>query len=111
MVNGTAYQHLTKWSLHLPLTTPCHGERMLSQGIHGPIAVAVGLKVLESPTHQFSTGERLRLSAVLGDGRRAAGCKIISLVPYEGYGSLRYKVRSDSEQFERVVPEGDLKRS
>jgi hypothetical protein len=61
--------------------------------------------------HQFRTGERLSLSAVLSDGRSAAGCNIISLVPYEGYGLLRYRVRSDSEHFERVVPEGDLRRS
>jgi hypothetical protein len=61
--------------------------------------------------HQFRTGERLSLSAVFGDGRSAAGCNIISLVPYEGYGLLRYRVRSDSEQFERVVPEGDLSRT
>ena len=76
-----------------------------------PIAAAVARKVLQSPMHQFRTGERLSLSAVFADGRSAAGCNIISLVPYEGYGLLRYRVRSDSEQFERVVPENDLRRS
>ena len=75
-----------------------------------PAAQTAGRKALQSPTHQFRTGQRLSLSAVFGDGRRAAGCKIISLVPYEGYGSLRYRVRSDSEQFERVVAEADLSR-
>jgi len=75
-----------------------------------PLAQAVGRKGLPSPTHQFRTGERLSLSAVFGDGRKAANCNIVSLIPFEGYGLLRYRVRSDCEEFERVVPEGDLQR-
>jgi hypothetical protein len=73
-------------------------------------ADAVKRKVLPSPTHQYRAGERLKISAVLNDGRDAAGCNVVSLIPYEGHGSLRYRVRSDTEQFERVVPEGDLRR-
>lgn len=77
-----------------------------------PVAQAEGRKVLPSPTHQFRAGERLSLTAVFGDGRNAANCNIVSLIPFEGYGLLRYRVvRSDSEAFERIVPEGDLRRS
>lgn len=76
-----------------------------------PLAQVAIRKVHPSPTHQFRQGERLSLSAVFGDGRRAADCSIVSLIPFEGHGSLRYRVRSDSEGFERVVPEGDLRRS
>ena len=76
-----------------------------------PLAQAVGRKGLPSPTHQFRAGERLGLTAVFSDGRKAANCNIVSLIPFEGYGLLRYRVRSDSEEFERIVPEGDLHRS
>lgn len=75
-----------------------------------PLAEHARRKVLASPMHQFRAGERLSLSAVLSDGRNAADCNIVSLIPFEGYGLLRYRVRSDSEEFERVVPEGDLHR-
>ncbi len=76
-----------------------------------PLTEAVRRKVLPSPTHQYRAGERLSLTAVFGDGRNAANCNIVSLIPFEGYGLLRYRVRSDSEEFERIVPEGDLHRS
>ncbi len=76
-----------------------------------PLAPAAGRKALASPMHQFRAGERLSLTAVFGDGRKAANCNIVSLIPFEGYGLLRYRVRSDSEEFERIVPEGDLYRS
>ncbi len=63
------------------------------------------------PVHLFRQGERLHM---LGGGnivtRQTAMCQVLALLPYEGYGELRYRVRSDSEHFERIVTEGDLSR-
>ena len=53
-------------------------------------------------------GQRLRL---LGGGnywaRNAGTCRIVSLMPFEGT-ALFYRVRSETESFERVVAEADL---
>jgi len=35
---------------------------------------------------------------------------VVALLPYEGKGPLQYRVRSDAEQFERIVAEADLSR-
>jgi hypothetical protein len=69
-------------------------------------------QVLAQPSHRYRIGERLRL----GNGgysiaRAASYCKVTALLPYEGHGSLLYRVRSEIEQFERVVAEGDLSRN
>lgn len=60
------------------------------------------------PLHKYRIGQRLRL---LGSGRywgRTSGqCKVVALMPHEG-GALLYRVRSELEQFERVVPETEL---
>lgn len=68
--------------------------------------------VVSAPTHRYRVGERLRMG---GGGysisRAAASCKVLALLPYEGRGSLLYRVRSESEAFERVVAEADLSRS
>ena len=63
------------------------------------------------PTHRFHVGERLRM-ANGGNSLARAGstCKVIALLPYEGHGALLYRVRSDTEAFERVVAEADLSR-
>jgi hypothetical protein len=68
--------------------------------------------ILAQPAHRYHVGERLRL----GNGgysiaRAASFCKVTALLPYEGHGSLLYRVRSELEQFERVVAEGDLSRN
>jgi hypothetical protein len=64
------------------------------------------------PAHRYHVGERLRMG---GGGnvlaRSAAYCKVIALLPFEGHGPLLYRVRSETEQFERIVPEVDLGRS
>ena len=65
-----------------------------------------------APAHIYRVGERLRM----GNGgyslaRTASMCQVLSLLPYEGQGALLYRVRSDTEQFERIVAEGDLSRS
>ena len=64
-----------------------------------------------TPTHRYRVGDKLRMN---GGGhsvqRAASGCKVVSLLPYEGHGALLYRVRSDTESFERVVAEADLAR-
>jgi hypothetical protein len=68
-------------------------------------------RVAAQPTHRYRVGEHLRM---VGGGysvqRASAGCKIVSLLPYEGKGALLYRVRSDAETFERIVAEADLSR-
>jgi hypothetical protein len=68
-------------------------------------------RVAAAPTHRYRVGDRLRMQ---GGGqsiaRLAGGCKVMALLPYEGRGALLYRVRSDSEQFERIVAEADLVR-
>lgn len=63
------------------------------------------------PIHCYHVGDGVRMN---GGGysiqRPASGCKIIALLPYEGYGALLYRVRSDTESFERIVAEADLTR-
>lgn len=62
-------------------------------------------------THSYRIGDRLRMN---GGGqsvqRAASSCKVISLLPYEGHGALLYRVRSDTESFDRIVAEADLTR-
>lgn len=64
-----------------------------------------------APQHRYQVGESLRMN---GGGysvaRQAAGCKVVAILPYEGHGALLYRVRSDTESFERVVSEADLAR-
>lgn len=68
-------------------------------------------RVAAQPAHRYRVGERLHM---IGGGystqRAAAGCKVVSLLPYEGHGALLYRVRSDAETFERIVAEADLTR-
>ena len=64
-----------------------------------------------APTHRYRIGERLAMN---GGGRSVARagafCKVVATLPFEGHGSLLYRVRSETEQFERVVAEIDLSR-
>lgn len=67
--------------------------------------------VAAQPTHRYHVGEKLRLA---GGGRAFARgetiCKVVGLLPYEGRGTLQYRVRGDTEQYERVVAEIELSR-
>ncbi|HEX4297889.1 MAG TPA: hypothetical protein VHZ56_07685 [Devosia sp.] len=81
----------------------------------GPLEVAISRHqrpgIAARPTHRYHVGERLRMSnGGRSFARDEAFCKVVSLLPYEGHGSLLYRVRSDTEQFERIVIEGDLAR-
>jgi hypothetical protein len=68
-------------------------------------------RTVPQPTHRFRVGERLRMGYGGATAARAASsCKVLSLLPYEGRGPLLYRVRSDTEAFERVVAEADLTR-
>jgi hypothetical protein len=68
--------------------------------------------VQPQPAHRYHVGERLRLGhGGYSVARIAASCKIVALLPYEGHGTLLYRIRSDAEAFERVVSEGDLSRT
>ncbi len=69
-------------------------------------------RLADRAVHRYRIGERLRM-AHGGNvvARSAAYCKVMFLLPYEGHGPLLYRVRSDSEQFERIVAEADLSRN
>jgi hypothetical protein len=73
---------------------------------------APGPRAGSEPGHRYRVGERLRMA----NGGRAfaraeAYCRVVSRLPYEGHGPLLYRVRSETEQFERVVAEIDLSRT
>lgn len=61
-----------------------------------------------APEHKYRVGQRVTLR---GGGRLWArvenACKVVALLPYEG-SALRYRIRSEAENFERVVDEIDL---
>jgi hypothetical protein len=63
------------------------------------------------PSHRFRVGERLRMTnGGRTLSRAAASCVVVARMPYEGRGHLLYRVRSDTEHYERVVAEMDLSR-
>lgn len=67
--------------------------------------------VMPAATHQYRIGEKLVMrpgGTVIA--RVGSACKVVALLPYEGRGSLLYRVRSDAEQYDRVVAEIDLAR-
>lgn len=74
-------------------------------------ATSIGLAVRTSVAahrHRFAVGQRLSMAPGGRDfSREAAICSVVFLLPYEG-GALRYRVHSDSENFERIVNEADL---
>jgi hypothetical protein len=58
--------------------------------------------------HRYHVGQRLRMA----NGGRSWSrpdtvCRVLALLPIEG-GPLRYRVRSEAENFERIVDEIDL---
>jgi hypothetical protein len=63
------------------------------------------------PAHRFRIGDRLNMSpGGHSIGRAGSICKVLATLPYEGYGALLYRVRSERETFDRVVAEADLSR-
>jgi len=60
------------------------------------------------PVHRFRVGQRLAMARGSRDIARAASmCQVIAIVPHET-GPLLYRVRSDNENYERIVDEVDL---
>jgi hypothetical protein len=60
------------------------------------------------PRHKYRIGQRLRLIGSGSSWGRTSGlCKVVAIMPYEGT-ALLYRVRSELEQFERVVAEAEL---
>lgn len=68
-------------------------------------------RLMTPPAHRFRIGERLQMAnGGRTFSRLAATCIVVARLPYEGHGSLLYRVRSETEQYERVVAEMDLTR-
>jgi hypothetical protein len=68
-------------------------------------------RIAAPPAHRYHIGEKLRVTGGGQSVQRAASlCKVVFLLPYEGHGALLYRVRSDTESFERIVAEADLAR-
>jgi len=59
--------------------------------------------------HKFRVGQQLDLLPSYGSSnRRAGGCKVVSLLPFEG-AKLQYRVQSTLESHQRIVSESDLR--
>ena len=59
--------------------------------------------------HKYQIGQQLDLLPSYGSSnRRAGGCKIVSLLPFEG-AKLQYRVQSNLESHQRIVSEADLR--
>jgi hypothetical protein len=71
-------------------------------------AARTASQAAQQPRHLFRVGQRVRM---LGGGNRWARveslCQIVVLLPHEG-GPPMYRVRSEVENYERVVAEIDL---
>ena len=104
-------------SVAVPITRKQNGRKPKASGLAQPhsdtrIAGAPApmrrAAVAAPPAHVYLIGQRLRL---MGGGRRWAReegfCKVTALLPHEG-GPLLYRVRSEAENYERVVAEIDL---
>jgi hypothetical protein len=59
--------------------------------------------------HKFAAGQRVRIRATRTAFPMANGSfKILATLPIERTGDLRYRIKSESEGFERVVDESTL---
>jgi len=94
-----------------PATPAAHDEE--SFGFAAPVPhPAPPRRVAQQPAHRYRVGDTLRmLPGGYSSARPAGGCRVVALLPYEGHGALLYRVRGDTEAFERVVPEADLSRT
>jgi hypothetical protein len=68
----------------------------------------VAAPVSSQPQHKYRIGQRLMVKDARLWARPQTACKVLALLPYEGSGALRYRVRSEVESFERVIDEADL---
>jgi hypothetical protein len=59
--------------------------------------------------HRFATGQRVRLRPSHRALPASSGSfKIMATLPIEGTGEIRYRIKSEAENFERVVDESTL---
>jgi hypothetical protein len=80
-----------------------------SLGDNPALQVALARPVRPTGLHRYRIGDRLRMNGGGYAVQRIAGrCEVMALLPYEGYGALLYRVRSEAESFERIVAEADL---
>lgn len=99
----------------MPITVPPNpalrgARRQAIGGVKKVAKAAADSQALPSLTHLYQVGERLRLlggSNLLA--RDAASCEVLFQLPYEGQGPIQYRVRSETEAFDRVVAQGDLR--
>jgi hypothetical protein len=93
---------------------PRNASRTRGQDVSGLAGLPPG-RSMSSPRadragrgHRFAIGQRLAMAAGGRDiSRGSSPCSVVALLPHEG-GPFRYRVRSDSESFERIVDETDL---
>jgi hypothetical protein len=61
-----------------------------------------------SSGHRYAIGDRLRMASGGREiARGASACLVTAVLPNEG-GPLRYRVRSDNENYDRIIEERDL---
>ena len=73
------------------------------------MGASVAKGVRQQPSHRYAVAQRLTLSNSIYAGKRPGGlCSVLARLPYEGHGALRYRIKSDTESFERIVSEADL---
>jgi hypothetical protein len=59
--------------------------------------------------HRFAVGQRVRYRTGRGELPAGAGSfKIITALPIERSGEVRYRIKSEAENFERVADEQNL---
>lgn len=63
---------------------------------------------MQAKLHRYQVGQRLRMVAGGRSWARPEGpCRVVALLPHET-GPFLYRVRSETETFERVISEDDL---
>ena len=79
------------------------GDNVRSTQAERPSPLSASLK-----SHRFRVGQQLHMRTGGNNlARQAGSCTVTFLLPFEG-GQVLYRVRSEAESFERVVPEADL---
>jgi len=97
---------MTTWKR---ISVPVHRRLAGTTTFRPPIDVGGGEDAPRTESaHIYKVGQRLKM--VQGPRyfpRGATSCQVVGLVPIEG-GQIRYRVRGDTESFERIVVQADL---
>lgn len=102
-------------SIAVPVTRRQGKDRLKSQvGLSSPYQPVTAdarrhrASITANAAHRYAIGERLAMSQGGRDISRVASiCVVVALLPHES-GPRLYRVRSESEGFERIVNEIDL---